>query len=302
MSFKLRPHIVLILIICGGLSHAALAQQAVRTSRPDVTLPAESEGWDAVLNGLVAVFDDADVLMLGEAHGRKVDSELRLRLIRHPGFLARVRYIIVEFASEPLQPVLDRYVRGDAVSASDTEALQVVPAMFRELFGVIREANQSLPASRRVRVLAGDPPPGTRDRNARPIALLRDEVLKARQKALVIYGSGHVWRHEGGITSALQDIIPDRVFVAETLAPVAVGQTGPQFDALDQALQMLEATLQSRERPVLVLLKNKPAAASLVANPFYLGQAMLRDNVTIGDNDDAIVYFGRSPEAGAFVR
>jgi hypothetical protein len=64
----------------------------------------------------------------------------------------------------------------------------------------------------------------------------------------------------------------------------------------------LEATLKSKERPVLVFLRSKPDAAALVANPFYLGQAMLPDDVTIGDNDDAIVYFGRDSAAGGFVR
>ncbi len=37
----------------------------------------------------------------------------------------------------------------------------------------------------------------------------------------------------------------------------------------------------------------------LFADPFYLGQAMLGPKVTLGDNDDAIVYFGLGAEAGA---
>jgi len=43
---------------------------------------------------------------------------------------------------------------------------------------------------------------------------------------------------------------------------------------------------------VLISLMHTRAAA-LAANPFYLGQAMLSPSTTIGDLDDACVYFGR---------
>jgi len=47
-----------------------------------------------------------------------------------------------------------------------------------------------------------------------------------------------------------------------------------------------------------VFLERKPAAARLAADPFYLGQALLGPKITLGDNDDAVVYFGRDAEAG----
>jgi hypothetical protein len=61
-------------------------------------LPSETAGWDNVVASLLSVFDRADVLALGEAPGRKVDGELRLRLVRHPQFVNRVQWIVVEDA------------------------------------------------------------------------------------------------------------------------------------------------------------------------------------------------------------
>jgi len=48
--------------------------QTVGDVRPDVPLAAENAGWENVLSGLLSVFDHADILMLGEAHGRQVDQ------------------------------------------------------------------------------------------------------------------------------------------------------------------------------------------------------------------------------------
>ena len=90
------------------------------------------------------------------------------------------------------------------------------------------------------------------------------------------------------------------MFVAEVLAPV--GRTGPERDELDKSLQALESTLHSTDRPVLALLKKGSAAGKLIANPFYLGEAMLPPNVTLSDLDDACIYFGRTPELGASLR
>lgn len=294
---------------------------SVRDVRPDVRLPAESAGWDAVLEGVLSAFDKADVVALGEAHSRKVDSDLRNRLIRHPDFPNKAHVIVVEFGNSFYQPILDRYIDGQDVPLAEVQKvwqnstqLGLASPVYEQFLAAVREVNRQLPTTKRLRVLAGDPPrdwskeqtPADRARyntlrSASPVSILRDQVLKKGDKALVIYGSGHLWHGDGGITKALQEDIPGRVFVAETLAPVSNGGTGPEFDNLDKALQSLEGTLPSRERPVLVSLRGT-LAARLPANPFFLGQAMLSPDVTLGDIDDACVYFGRTTDVGALVR
>ena len=104
-----------------------------------------------------------------------------------------------------------------------------------------------------------------------------------------------------GADGGLEEIIPGRVFVADTLAPVSNGRSGPEYDALDAALGALEKTLQSSARPILLTIRGS-AAAQLLANPFYLGQAMLPETTTLGDLHDAVVYFGRGAEAGTLLR
>ena len=70
--------------------------RAQTASRAAVALPAEAAGWERVLGSLLSAFDNADVVLLGEAHGRQVDAELRLRLIRHPDFPSKARFILLE--------------------------------------------------------------------------------------------------------------------------------------------------------------------------------------------------------------
>jgi len=56
-----------------------------------VRSPDEAAGIDAIARALIAVFDHVDIVALGEAHFRRVDSDLRIALIRHPDFEKKVR-------------------------------------------------------------------------------------------------------------------------------------------------------------------------------------------------------------------
>ena len=78
----------------------------------------ESTGIDGIAQTLVSAFDQADILALGEAHGRKLDSDLRIAVVRHPDFAKKVRTIVVEFGSTSEQATLDRYIRGETISAA----------------------------------------------------------------------------------------------------------------------------------------------------------------------------------------
>jgi len=92
------------------------AQSPQIAAPPKVRLPDESTGIDGIARTLISVFDQADIVALGEAHQRKLDSDLRIALVRHPDFPKKVRSIVVEFASTTEQPTLDRYIRGESVS------------------------------------------------------------------------------------------------------------------------------------------------------------------------------------------
>jgi uncharacterized iron-regulated protein len=219
--------------------------------------PVEASGFAGASDALIAAYASADVIMMGEAHGRKPDSDFRIALVRNSKFAQTVRVIVLEAA----QP--------DMMAALET-------------------INRELPPERRVQVFVNETPGGG-DRNATAVALVREHALDTRQKALVVFGSGHVWRRFGGVTTLLEQQIPGRVLVVDTLAPVRSSpDASAQFAVSSRAL---EATLRNRQWPVLLSLGGS-AAGKLTADPFYFGQAMLGPQVTLGDLADAVVYFG----------
>src|SRR5689334_8170404 len=101
--------------VTGGLPLDAQSRQAAAST---VQLPDEAAGVDGITRALIAAFDQVDVVALGEDHGRKVDSDLRIALVRHPDFAKKVRFIVVEFGSSSEQATLDRYIRGENVSTT----------------------------------------------------------------------------------------------------------------------------------------------------------------------------------------
>jgi hypothetical protein len=209
---------------------------------------------------------------------------------RHPAFPQKVRYIVTELGSADHQLLVDRYLEGGDLPLADRQLARGTGA-HAELVDAVREVNLGLTAARRLRVINASPTAtDTRDRNEVAVSILREHVLQKNQKALVVFGAGHLWHGEGGITKSLQAIIPGRVFVVEPLTTFVSGRRTPAHDELDQALASLESTVSSPERPIVLSLRGT-AAGTLIANPFYLGQAFLPAKTTLADLDDAVVLF-----------
>jgi len=99
--------IVLSAIAFTGLSlerHTSAQTQAPLVE-PDEATKARLQG---IVNGVLAIWDKFDVVCLGESHGSKNDSDLRIALIEHPAFIRKVKVIIVEFADSVHQDILDQ--------------------------------------------------------------------------------------------------------------------------------------------------------------------------------------------------
>lgn len=153
-------------------------------------------------------------------HGNEQGHAFRLSLVRDPRFAATVNDIVVEFGSARYQDVMDRFVRGEAVSdetlrqvwrnTTQPHTVWDVP-IYEEFFRAVRAVNASLPAPRQIRVLLGDPPVDWTSVHSRedlakqqpdmardryPAELIRREVLEKRRRALVIYGDGHLQRRD----------------------------------------------------------------------------------------------------------
>ena len=295
---------LLALGILGQPLQTPQAGTSQRGPRPEVSLSTESPGWDQALAAVLSAFDKADVVALAASRGI-AGSELRLRLIRHPDFPNKARFIVVEWANSLYQPILDRYIQGENVPLTElqrvwrdqTQVGSWDSPIHAEFFTAVREINEKLPKAKQLRVLGGDPPidwskvhsraeyglfaDGER-RDDSLVMIVRDQVLRGHGKALVIYGGAHF----GG----LQQSNPGRVFVVNIL-----GGSGPGYESLDK-------TLHSEQRPVLLSLRGTPAG-NLAANQFSWGARrfvqgkevpLFPPTTTLGDLADACFYFGHS--------
>jgi hypothetical protein len=287
-------------------------------------LPDESAGIDGIARALLSAFDQVDVVALGEAHRRKVDSDLRIAVVRHPDFAKKVRSIVVEFASTTEQSALDRYIRGESVSAPElaqvwkttTQAANGIwdNPIYADFFAAVREVNSKLPADARVRVFGGDPGPGdNRSRETAAVAVLKEQVLQKHGKALVIYGAAHFYRaapkdywasmgQDIGIVRMLEMDYPGR-----TLAVIPVGgpvhlPPGAHLDIYPD-YQKFDRALKTQVRPVLVPLQRLPFR-DFTAEEFLGGGvfncrgpagcvSMLKGStLALGQMADACVYVG----------
>src|SRR5438046_5643498 len=134
----------------------------IRAQSPNLRLPDESTGVDAIARTLVSAFDQVDIVALGETHRWRLDTDLRIALVRHPDFAKKVRSIVVEFGSTTEQTTLDRYIRGENVSRPQLEQvwkttrppgpLVAENPIYADFFAAVREVNSRLPADARIRV------------------------------------------------------------------------------------------------------------------------------------------------------
>jgi uncharacterized iron-regulated protein len=273
-----------LVLLVFGASVSAFQQQ-------QVVLPEETAGLDRIVQTLVAAFDHVDVVALGDNHWNKMDSDLRIALVRSPEFAKKVRVIVVEFGSTAQQPTLDRYIRGEDVpfaelqqvwkTTTQTDGIWDSP-LYAEFYAAVREVNKALPAGAQVRVLAGDPPANSGlGRDATAFSVLQEHVLKTQGKALVIYGSGHLLR-------AVPDPIPRLTKLLDTNYPgstfVVITGGGPHPES-----QQFERALKTSVRPVLVPFGTPPFRDVKVGAFSGLG-------LTQGQIADACVYFGVAPE------
>ena len=105
------------LVLVSLTNGAFIRAQTPRSATPlNLRVPDETVGVDAIARTLITVFDQADIVALGETHVWRLDTDLRIAVVRDPDFVKKVRSIVVEFGSTTEQSTLDRYIRGENVS------------------------------------------------------------------------------------------------------------------------------------------------------------------------------------------
>ena len=295
-----------------------LPAQAPQVATPSsVRLPDEAAGIDGIVRALISEFDRVDIVALGEAHGRKSDSDLRIALVRHPDFAREVHSIVVEFGSTTEQATLDRYIRGDNVSRVELERVWKTTSngtwdspIYADFFAAVRAVNLKLPSNAQIRVLGGDPgPTDRRDREAAAVDVLEEKVLSKHGKALLIYGAAHFYRAtpasfgtSADLARTLEKKHPGRIL---TVIPIGgEAEPPPPGVALRTPDYMkFESELGTHVRPVLIPLQRAPFRDFSVEE--FLGGGMFScaggggcksafagSLLTLGQMADAAIYFG----------
>jgi hypothetical protein len=312
-------------LVTVSLASAAFAEaQSLQIGRqPNPSLADESTGIDGIARTLVSAFDQFDIVALGEAHERKLDSDLRIAVVRHPDFAKKVRSIVVEFGSTTEQSTLDRYVRGENVSRTQLEQVWKTTTqaqngvwdnpIYPDFFAAVRDVNSKLPPDARIRVLGGDPGPGdNRSREMSALAVLKEQVLQKHGKALVIYGAAHFYRAvpadlvpgigiDTGLVKMLDRDYPGRTFVVLPLGPFDLPQGLPK--SVDPDYGKFNRALKTKTRPVLVSLQRSPfrdfTAEEFMSDTLFTcvgpggcRSAFKSSTLTLGQMADACLYVG----------
>jgi hypothetical protein len=130
-----------ILLVLSGTSAAAQASDR------------EPVPGDAVRN-IVAAFKQHPIVIIGEAHWLRQASDFYVRMVRDQGFQETVQDIVIEFASQNNQPLLDRYIAGENVPIEDVrhiwrDTTKVASVGVADLRGLAWRDSQSQPRATR---------------------------------------------------------------------------------------------------------------------------------------------------------
>jgi hypothetical protein len=266
------------------LQHNSIAKAQSAAVEPTEAAKARLQN---IVEEILNAWGKADVVCLGEDHGGKDDSDLRIALIQHPDFVRKVKVIIVEFANSAHQDILDRLaLEGEDLTReqlrtvwSDSSSASVWELPIYEAFlRAIRKVNLALPQKQRVRLIGGDnPKESNRGRFIRE-AVSR-EILDKNLKGLAIYGSRHCECRGMGFPGELGDKYPGRIWGVSSFYDVAEGRR--IFGLGDE--------------PRLIPITGTAQAKIPVGKMFFVGRS--NDRATLGDLFNAIIYFGNTREA-----
>jgi hypothetical protein len=287
-----------------------------------------SNGWsneeqDLVdsVDSVITAFDRANLVVLGERHWAREDSEFRLQLVRNPAFAQKVNDVAIEFANPRYQALLDRFINGQPVAAEElqhvwrdtTQPGAFDSPVYEEFLSAVRGVNAKLPPHERLRVLAADYPINwstlstpseldgpMRGRDRSAATVIQEQVLDRKRKALVLFGSAHLYRNRPEtIIDFLKEDSRAKCFI---ILPVG----GPGLPAIitanaatagEPSLLTLASSAVGRLRAADVLEFGTKRIKTLDGNPvFEDGEPVFipvfDGDIKVGDLADACLYFG----------
>jgi len=316
------------LVLLSLINESVIRAQSPQSAAPlNFRLPDETAGIDAIARTLISVFDQADIVALGETHKWRMDTDLRIAVVRHPDFAKKVRSIVVEFGSTTEQSTLDRYIQGENISRAQLEQVWKTTTqanngvwdkpVYAEFLAAVRDVNSKLPADARIRVFGGDPGPGdNRSRENAAVDVLKEQVLQKHGKALVIYGAAHFYRQfpldylssmgdDIGLIRKLEIDYPGRTFVVIPIGRLDI-PAGAKLP-VNPDYQKFDRVLKTKVRPVLVPLQRLPfrefTAEEFLGNGVFSCRGpggcvsiFKGSTLTLGQMADACIYVGGGAE------
>jgi hypothetical protein len=191
---------------------------------------------EPAVSAILAAFDKYEVVGMPEAHGMKDLDDFILLLIRNPLFPDKVNDIAVECGNSMYQSILDRYIAGEDVPfvevqkvwRNTTQSMCGNSAFFEQFFPLVRAINQKLPSEKRLRVLAGDSPIDwdhvktaedylkfLSQRDPTTASVMEKEVLSKHRKALMLFGTFHLFHGVRNAVSTYEKDYPNVTFIIE---------------------------------------------------------------------------------------
>lgn len=282
---------------CAGASGDVIRVREAESGRAGPQ--ADTRGCDVVdaIQGIVTAFEHHRVVMIGEVHALEPAGEFYGRLIRDRTFQETVEDIVVEFASRNNQPLLDRYIAGEDLPSDEvrhiwrdtTKVASWESPIYAQWLARIREVNQGLPPSRRLRVLAGDTAVDWQsihthadwealgDNNVSFADVIVNEVLRRGHRALVVLGTNQVTKSG------------DRNGDQDTTTRVEARYPGSTYVVLLDNHGLLEPPVEELVRLHRVP-QNAPILCELAGTP--LGNFPDDRSTPLSNKGDALLYLG----------
>jgi outer membrane protein OmpA-like peptidoglycan-associated protein len=226
----------------------ACARPSVTPHHPDDISAAPAADY------LVDAFDRFPLVAFSEPrHGAGGTREFLTSLVRHARFAGTVNDIVVEFGNARYQDIADRYIAGEPVTHEQLKQIwentTVVTGvwtapMYEGMLSEIRALNRTLPLSKRVRVVLGDPPidwsvvrgPADEDmndwRDAHFAWVVEEQVIKRGHRALLWIGGAHIGRQVRFPDSLIH--ILDRRFPNQTMVALSLDRGDVDRHVLDR--------------------------------------------------------------------
>jgi len=235
--------------ILGALLAVTLSTADGQTSSKNLPAPTVRPAID----GIFAGFQNHPLVAIGNYEDYAQEEDFYAALVRDPRFAREVGNVVVEFGAGAHQDTINRYLNGGDVSFSDLRKVWSDVVGFNipyaigyiNFFVQVRELNRALPPNQRIHVWLGEPPIDWSkiktkaefvryfpQRDTHPAEIIEKEILAKNKKALIIYGDGHFYTHDGHypLLSLVEQKHPNAIFIVEMYTGFATKSCTADFE------------------------------------------------------------------------